>query len=186
MLRLSRLLFALVLATAAAQSARAQGSVGPLADLIARGSNPDGPFSKRGVMSADSVVLRARAQLGKRYRYAAASPERGFDCSGLVKYVLKSVGVDLPHNAARIAREGEAVNPDSTTLRPGDLLMFGRGRSTRISHVGIYVGDGKMIHASTSQHRVVETKVPARGSSLRLNSVRRVLRDSTTVQSGPN
>ncbi|MBI2407878.1 MAG: C40 family peptidase [Gemmatimonadetes bacterium] len=186
MLRLTRLLFALVFATAAAQPAWAQGSVGPLADLIARGSNPDGPFSKRGVMSADSVVQRARAQLGKRYRYAAASPERGFDCSGLVKYVLKSVGVDLPHNAARIAREGEAVNPDSTTLRPGDLLMFGRGRSTRISHVGIYVGDGKMIHASTSQHRVVETKVPTRGSSLRLNSVRRVLRDSTTVQSGPN
>jgi cell wall-associated NlpC family hydrolase len=69
-------------------------------------------------------------------------------------------------------------------MRPGDLLLFGRGRSTRISHVGIYVGDGRMIHASTSQRRVVETRVPARGASLNLRSVRRVLRDSTTARSG--
>jgi cell wall-associated NlpC family hydrolase len=103
-----------------------------------------------------------------------------------VKFVLRSVGVDLPHNAARIAREGEAVNPDSTPMQPGDLLMFGRGRSTRISHVGIYVGEGRMVHASTSERRVIEARVPSRGSSLTLRSVRRVLRDSTTPPVGTN
>ncbi|MBM3907908.1 MAG: C40 family peptidase [Gemmatimonadetes bacterium] len=166
-------------------SAQAAGD-GAVASVLSRGANPEGPFAKRGLVASDSVVERARAQLGKRYRWAAASPERGFDCSGLVKFVLRSVGVDVPHNAARIAREGEAVNPDSTPMRPGDLLMFGRGRSTRISHVGIYVGDGRMIHASTSQRRVIEAKVPTRGSSLTLRGVRRVLRDSTTVPARAN
>ena len=180
----TRLLVALIFVGAAALPAAAQDGAGPLAALLARGANPDGPFAKRGAAAADSVVQRAREQLGRRYRFAASSPDRGFDCSGLVKYVLKSVGVELPHNAARIAQEGERVDADSATMRPGDLLLFGRGRSARISHVGIYVGDGKMIHASTSQRRVVETRVPARGSSLNLRTVRRVLRDYTTARSG--
>jgi cell wall-associated NlpC family hydrolase len=157
---------------------------GPVASLLAKGPNPDGPFATKQVAATDSLVKRAREQLGRRYRFAAAAPDRGFDCSGLVKYVLQAFGVDLPHNAARIAREGEAVSTDTGALRPGDLLMFGRGRSERISHVGIYIGDGKMIHASTSQHRVVEVKVPSKSSSLKLRTVRRVLRDSTTTKNG--
>jgi cell wall-associated NlpC family hydrolase len=179
----TRLLFALAI-VAAALPASAQDGVGPLAAVLARGANPDGPFAKRGPSAADAVVQRAREQLGRRYLFASSSPDRGFDCSGLVKYVLSSVGVELPHNAARIAHEGERVDADSAAMRPGDLLLFGRGRSTRISHVGIYVGDGRMIHASTSQRRVVETRVPARGAALNLRTVRRVLRDSTTARIG--
>ena len=175
-------LFALGLLAATAPAVAAQDA-GPLAALRAHGSNPNGPFAKR-MAPSDSVVARAREQLGKRYRYAAASPEHGFDCSGLVKYVLDAVGVELPHNAARIAREGEPVKGDTSSLRPGDLLMFGRGRSSRISHVGIYVGDGKMIHASTGQHRVIETLIPSSGSSLKLRTVRRVLKDSSSVNRG--
>jgi len=184
MTRTVRLLLALALFATAATPAAAQGGAGPLAALLARGTNPDGPFAKRSLATTDSLVQRARDQLGRRYRFAAASPERGFDCSGLVKYVLDAFGVDLPHNAARIAKLGEPVASDSAALKPGDLLMFGRGRSSRISHVGIYVGDGKMIHASTSQHRVIETKVPSKSSTLQLRTVRRVLRDSTTTRRG--
>lgn len=180
----TRLLLALAVVGAAALPASAQDGVSPLAALLAREANPDGPFAKRGPSASDAVVQRAREQLGRRYLFAASSPDRGFDCSGLVKYVLKSVGVELPHNAARIAYEGERVDADSAAMRPGDLLLFGRGRNTRISHVGIYVGEGRMIHASTSQRRVVETRVPAKGSSLNLRTVRRVLRDSTTARIG--
>lgn len=180
--RYAVLLFALALLGAAAPVAAAQDA-GPLAALLAREVNPGGPFAKR-MVASDSVVARAREQLGTRYRYAAASPERGFDCSGLVTYVLGAFGVKLPHNAARIAREGSPVRADSSSLRPGDLLMFGRARSNRISHVGIYVGDGKMIHASTGQRRVIETLIPPPGSSLKLRSVRRVLRDSSTASAG--
>jgi len=180
----TRLLLSLALLGAVARPAMAQDAAGPLAALLARGANPAGPFAKRGPAAGEAVVQRAREQLGRRYRFAAASPDRGFDCSGLVKYVLQSVGVELPHNAARLAHAGERVDADSATMRPGDLLLFGRGRSSHISHVGIYVGDGRMIHASTSQRRVVETRVPARGSSLSLRTVRRVLRDSTTARPG--
>ncbi len=180
--RLLRLALSLAVLGAPAAVASAQGA-GPLAALMARAANRNGPFAKR-MAPSDSVVARARAQLGTRYRYAAASPERGFDCSGLVKYVLDAVGVDLPHNAARIAREGEPVKADTSSLRPGDLLMFGRGHSNKISHVGIYVGGGKMIHASVSQRRVIETTIPKPGSSLKLRTVRRVLRDSTTALRG--
>lgn len=179
----TRLLLVLAL-LAAAMPASAQDATGPLAAVFARGANPAGPFAKRGPAAGEAVVQRAREQLGRRYRFASSSPDRGFDCSGLVKYVLESVGVDLPHNAARIAHMGERVDADSAAMRPGDLLLFGRGRSARISHVGIYVGEGRMIHASTSQRRVVETRVPARGSLLSLRSVRRVLRDSTTARPG--
>lgn len=181
--RLTRLLLALALLGVAAPAAAAQDGAGPLAALLAHGPNPEGPFARR-MAASDSLVARAREQLGKRYRYAAASPERGFDCSGLVTYVLSAFGVNLPHNAARIAGKGSPVKADSSSLLPGDLLMFGRARSSRISHVGIYVGDGKMIHASTGQRRVVETKVPSPGSSLQLRSVRRVLRDSSTKGGG--
>ena len=177
-----RLLLLVALAAAVAPVASGQDS-GPLAAMMARGSNPNGPFAKR-LSASDSLVARARDQIGKRYRFAAASPERGFDCSGLVKYVLGAFGVDLPHNAARIAREGAPVNTDTSELRPGDLLLFGKGHSSAISHVGIYVGDGRMVHASTSQRRVIETSLPASGSALRLKTVRRVFGDSTIVHRG--
>jgi cell wall-associated NlpC family hydrolase len=154
----TRLLLVLAL-LAAAMPASAQDATGPLAAVLARGANPAGPFAKRGPAAGEAVVQRAREQLGRRYRFASSSPDRGFDCSGLVKYVLESVGVDLPHNAARIAHMGERVDADSAAMR-------------------------RMIHASTSQRRVVETRVPARGSLLSLRSVRRVLRDSTTARPG--
>lgn len=168
-----RFLLAVALLGVFASVAAAQDS-GPLVALQARGANPDGPVARR-LASSDAVVAKAREQLGKRYRAASASPDHGFDCSGLVKYVLNAFGVDLPHNAARIAREGDAVSADSSSLLPGDLLMFVRGRSARISHVGIYVGEGKMIHASTAQRRVIETTLPSSMSSMKLRTVRRVL-----------
>ncbi|MBX9929234.1 MAG: C40 family peptidase [Gemmatimonadaceae bacterium] len=158
-------------------------SSGPLAAVAARGSNPSGPFSAATRTRRDSVVARARETLGTRYRWAGTSEKSGFDCSGLVRYVLAAVGVELPHNAARIAASGESVPTDTGKLVPGDLLLFGRGRSARLSHVGIYVGDGKMIHASTGQRRVIEVPVPTTRSSLKLRAVRRVLRPDSTADS---
>jgi cell wall-associated NlpC family hydrolase len=179
----TRLLLVLAMC-ATALPASAQDGAGPLAAVLAREVNSDGPFAKREFAARDLVVQRARAQLGRRYQFASSSPDRGFDCSGLAKYVLEAVGVELPHNAARIAQLGVRVEADPSALRAGDLLLFGRGRSARITHVGIYVGDGKMIHASTSQRRVVETQVPYGDAALNLRLVRRVLRDSTTVSRG--
>lgn len=113
----------------------------------------------------DSVVAVARTQLGARYRLGAESPGKAFDCSGLIKYVMAALRLDLPRTAHEQAKLGRAVpTRDTTQLRPGDLLTFGTSR--RITHIGIYTGEGRVIHASTSRRQVIETSLASLGPSL--------------------
>jgi cell wall-associated NlpC family hydrolase len=79
--------------------------------------------------------------LGCPYVWAGASPS-GFDCSGFVLYVYKKVGVSLPHSSRMQYGCGQPVSRGD--LQPGDLIFF----YSPISHVAIYIGDGKMIHAA--------------------------------------
>lgn len=109
----------------------------------------------------DSLLALARSQLGTRYRFGAQSPGKAFDCSGLVRFVLSALRLDLPRTAARQALAGQRVDRDTTQLRPGDLLTFGRGQ--RVTHIGIYVGEGRFIHASSAKRSVVESTL-GRGS----------------------
>lgn len=116
------------------------------------------PFSARTASSADlrdSIVARARAQVGRRYRFGGQTTERGFDCSGLVRWVLASLDIAVPRTAAEQARIGRAIPRDTAALHPGDIVTFGRG--SRITHIGIYVGDGRFVHASTAAGRVIES-----------------------------
>jgi cell wall-associated NlpC family hydrolase len=113
----------------------------------------------------DSVVALARAQIGARYVRGGSSPSRGFDCSGLVKYVLSLLDVASPRTARLQARLGEAVAVDRAALQPGDILTFGRSNQGA-SHVAIYVGDGRYVHASVTAGRVIETTLDRPGSSL--------------------
>ena len=85
------------------------------------------------------AVELARQQLGVPYVYGGASPS-GFDCSGLVIWVYGRLGVDLPHNAAALYAAGRRVS--TSHLKPGDLVFF-----HGLGHVGIYIGQGRMIHA---------------------------------------
>ena len=125
----------------------------------------------------DSIVALARQQIGKRYVLGGASPSRGFDCSGLVQYLAAALKLDVPRTAAEQARAGQPVTKDPARLRPGDLLTFGSGK--RASHIGIYVGDGKFIHASTAAGRVVESRVDRKGRGIKpWQGVRRLLADS--------
>ncbi len=101
----------------------------------------------------DSVVAVARAQLGTRYRLGGESP-RAFDCSGLVQYVMRALDFSLPRTAREQARTGTPVPADTAQLRAGDLLLF--GRKGKVTHIGIYVGNGQFVHASTKAKRVVE------------------------------
>lgn len=98
----------------------------------------------------DSIVEVARAQVGKRYALGGAVPQRGFDCSGLVSYVLSQVHFKLPRTARQQAKIGAPI--ERTRLKPGDLLTFGHGE---VSHVGIYVGRGQYVHASSVAGRVI-------------------------------
>ena len=105
----------------------------------------------------DSLVAFTRAQVGVRYRYGGASPERGFDCSGLVKYIMARFNLSLPRTANAQAGLGAVVDRDTSQLRPGDLLLFSTRDRGPVSHIGIYVGEGRFIHASSVARRVVET-----------------------------
>jgi cell wall-associated NlpC family hydrolase len=109
-------------------------------------------------VARESIVELAREQIGMPYRYGVSDPGRGFDCSGLVLYVMGELGFSLPRTAALQSRTGQEVVRDRSQLRPGDLLTFGRG--SRITHIGIYSGNGRYIHASSVRGQVVEAALP--------------------------
>lgn len=143
------------------------------------GSRPFSAISDATLAARDSLVALARRQVGRRYVLGGTNPGGGFDCSGLVRYVASALRIPLPRTAAEQARAGMKVAPDSGVLRPGDVLTFGRGR---ISHVGIYVGSGRMVHASSRAGRVIETRVDPRRSQLPLRGARRVVATAETVE----
>lgn len=91
-----------------------------------------------------TVLQRAFALLGTPYRWGGTSPERGFDCSGLVGYVFRTIGIELPRVSRAMVNEGTPVS-DRTALAEGDLVFF--GKRGRVDHVGIYIGQGKFVHA---------------------------------------
>lgn len=98
----------------------------------------------------------AAAQLNKPYRYGATGPE-AFDCSGLVVYVYGADGVNGARSAADIYNSLPAVSGAQNSAQAGDLLFYDTSGNGQINHVGIALGDGRMIHASSSQRRIVET-----------------------------
>ena len=96
---------------------------------------------------AHDIAIHALGLVGTPYRYCGNTPDSGFDCSGLIGYVYRHrVGTAPPRTVAQLSGWGQPIaNGD---LRSGDLVVFGTGRSA--SHAGIYVGDGRFVHAPSS------------------------------------
>ncbi len=104
----------------------------------------------------NALPQTAKRYLGKRYRYGGSSPSRGFDCSGFVYHLLRIYGFRAPRTASELYRLGQPV--PKSHLRPGDLVFFRNTSCQRgITHVGIYIGDGKFIHASSGRGQVTIT-----------------------------
>ena len=102
--------------------------------------------------AAEQLVDGALSYLGIRYRFGGTSPATGLDCSGLVLNVFRNaVGLDLPRTAREMANLGDKIGRQE--LKPGDLVFFNTMRRT-FSHVGIYLGDGKFVHAPSSGGKV--------------------------------
>jgi cell wall-associated NlpC family hydrolase len=114
--------------------------------------------------AAATAVNAAMAQLGKPYVWAAAGPS-SFDCSGLVQYAYAAAGVSLPHSSSGQASMGQAVSRDQ--LQPGDIIAF----YSPVSHVGIYIGNGQMVHAPTSGDVVKVASIDVMGS---ITAMRRI------------
>ena len=118
------------------------------------------------------VVMQALGYLGIRYKYGGNTPETGFDCSGLVRYVVgQALGLVLPRDARSISQVGSQVSTEE--LQPGDLVFFNTMRRP-FSHVGIYVGEGRFVHANRTGGEVKVSHLEDRYWSSRFVGARRV------------
>ena len=106
--------------------------------------------------AAGAVVAAALAQVGDPYVWGASGPN-GFDCSGLTQFAYAAVGVSLPHSSGAQSQMGAAVS--RADLQPGDIVYF----YSPVSHVGIYIGNGQMVHARTFGQPVAVTTVDMAG-----------------------
>lgn len=118
---------------------------------------PDPTGETEGDGRIGTLLQKALTLLGTPYRWGGTDPARGFDCSGLVGYVFRNaLGIELPRVSRDMARSGELVT-DRAKLAAGDLVFFGlRGR---VNHVGIYLGEGRFLHA------------PSRGKDVSVSSL---------------
>ena len=106
----------------------------------------------RGSSTARSIIANSLRFLGSPYRYGGTTAQ-GFDCSGFVNHVFSLEDIKLPRSFREQARVGTHVDKDK--LAPADLVFFKTGGSSRINHVGIYLGDGRFIHSSTKRGIVI-------------------------------
>ncbi len=101
---------------------------------------------------ANEIVMQAMALLDTGYRFGGRNPEAGLDCSGMVSLVVEKVtGRRLPQNAAQIAAQTRQISTDE--MRPGDFVFFNTSGKP-FSHMGIYLGDGRFVHAPSSRGKV--------------------------------
>ena len=107
------------------------------------------PANQGSAVTGRQAAAAARSQIGIPYRYGGSSPS-GFDCSGLVQYSYKSAGLSVPRTSGELYRKARRI--DLIDAEPGDLLFFRYGRT--VSHVAIYLGDMRFVHAPSSGREV--------------------------------
>ena len=123
--------------------------------------------------TAENLSIFALGMIGVNYRWGGTSPETGLDCSGLVRYVFSQVtGVTLPHSSQAISRVGSRVSVDD--LQPGDLVFFNTRRFA-FSHVGIYLGDNRFLHAPSAGREVEIATLDKAYWQKRFNGARRLI-----------
>lgn len=100
--------------------------------------------------AADDVLFRAIGLVGTPYRWGGNTPDSGFDCSGLIGYVYRdAAGISLPRSTREMIVM-RAPDVDANALQSGDLVFFATGGGSQVSHAGIYVGEGRFVHAPST------------------------------------
>jgi cell wall-associated NlpC family hydrolase len=123
--------------------------------------------------TVQEIMMNALSLTGIKYRYGGSSPETGFDCSGFVRYVFgEAASIALPHNARAISQVGKIISTEE--LQPGDLVFFNTMKSA-FSHVGIYMGNNRFIHAPSSGGGVHIVDMDSAYWSKRFDGARRIL-----------
>lgn len=150
------LLLAFTLPTAAAQET--VGTTSPTYAVDASGAD---------------LVLQAVGLIGTRYKFGGNSPEAGFDCSGFVRHLFDTtLRRVLPRTSFEMSRLGDTIK--SNALEPGDLVFYNTRRKS-FSHVGIYIGEGRFIHAPSTGRAVEIVEMSERYWTRRFNGARRLI-----------
>lgn len=141
----------------------------PVADPVAVEAPATAPATEK----SQDLLLYALSLNGTAYKFGGRSIDSGFDCSGFVAHVFRqAAGLALPHNAHALSQNGEQIT--KTELKPGDLVFFNTLRRA-FSHVGIYLGDNRFIHASSSSSGdVMVSDLTQKYWSTRFNGARRL------------
>lgn len=130
-----------------------------------------GPAGSR-VKSGPAVAATAKSQIGRKYKYGGASPNTGFDCSGLIHWSYKQHGVTIPRQARDQAKAGRAVRKGQ--LQAGDIVVFQLSSRSGV-HTGIYSGKGKFVHSPSSGKPIREDSLNSDYWQRRYVAGRRVL-----------
>ncbi len=142
-----------------------------LAPVPSPTSSPE-PHAAQPVPGREELVQQALAAVGVSYRRGGDSPGAGFDCSGLVVHVYKeALGLALPHSALAQSQVGRPVSAGD--LQPGDLVFYNT-RNRRYSHVGLYLGDGRFVHAPKPGAAVRVERMSTGYWTRRYNGARRI------------
>lgn len=134
-------------------------------------SEAEFPIDATAASAAEAILAAARSHLGVPYRWGGTTPD-GFDCSGFIQHLFARAGYVVPRQARNQFRVGEEIEADA--LRPGDLVFFST-YARGASHVGIYLGGGDFIHASSGSGEVTITPLTKRYYQNRYLGARRVL-----------
>jgi cell wall-associated NlpC family hydrolase len=130
-------------------------------------------FGDKAKDSAANITSYALSLIGVDYRFGGNTPDQGLDCSGLIRYVFQqATGISLPRSAREQARVGESIKRDD--LQPGDLVFFNT-RRFQFSHVGLYIGDNRFIHAPSSGGAVEVVNLDNRYWQKAFNGARRIV-----------
>ena len=115
----------------------------------------------------ERAVKHALGAVGTPYRWGGESPSSGFDCSGLVRWAYRRVGIDLPHNSYALYGQGRSVR--ESRMEAGDILFF-----EGLGHVGLYLGNGRMVHSPETGRSVEVVRLASTNYGARLIAARRV------------
>lgn len=145
------------------------------------------PAASAAPSSHDDMVVVALSLIGTPYKFGGASPDTGFDCSGLVQYILGlSSPITLPRNSDEMFRMGQGHSIALSELKAGDLLFFKVGKnSRRVNHVAVYIGEDRFVHAPSTGGMVRVDKLDTRYWMRWFTGAKRVLPENDRLASNP-